>query len=91
MLVVSSRYSSVNFYHHLLKTFFHCGSAHAVILGSDRGNVSNRPSAATEGLSWQGHRLHASMETCNLVVCIGRKPFGSVKDVGVVRFFTKKG
>lgn len=27
-------------------------------------NVSNRPSAATERLSWQGHRLHASMETC---------------------------
>lgn len=29
-------------------------------------NVSSRPTAATEGLAWQGHAVFASSETCNL-------------------------
>lgn len=66
-------FSSVSSYHQLLKTFSHPGSAQCAGPDCDRGNVSNRPSAATERLSWQGHRLHASMETCNLVVCNDRE------------------
>ena len=38
------------------------------------GNVSSRPTAATEGFAWQGHALFASSETCDWAV---NEPFAN--------------